>query len=90
MRAPAEVVGPETHARAAEVAPKADRQPKAKQERKERKPTVTRTTAEARLWAARTLAANGADVAEIARQTGLSREAAILLVRTAARKAQAR
>lgn len=55
--------------------PKHAKQPKGK------KPAVTRTTADARLWAARTLAANGADVAEIARQTGLSREAAILLVR---------
>lgn len=44
-------------------------------------PRVTRTTADARLWAARTLAANGADVGEIARQTGLSREAAGLLIR---------
>jgi trimeric autotransporter adhesin len=47
------------------------------------KPQVTRTTADARLWAAKTLAANGADAADIARQTGLSREAAGLLVRSA-------
>lgn len=59
------------------------KQPKPAKQPKGKKPAVTRTTADARLWAARTLAANGADVGEIARQTGLSREAAILLVRRA-------
>lgn len=48
---------------------------------KPEKPRVTRRKEDARLWAARTMAANGTDAAEIARQTGISRDAALLLVR---------
>lgn len=98
VRAPAGIVGLEAHTRAPAAARMVEKQPKPviekrakvekpakppKSDRKARKPAVTRTTADARLWAARTLADNGADVGEIARQTGLSREAAILLVRRA-------
>jgi hypothetical protein len=68
---------------AAKAAAKAEREAaKAGAPAKPGKPPVTRTTADARLWAAKTLAASGADAADIARQTGLSREAAGLLVRT--------
>src|SRR5690606_32883616 len=67
---PAEIVGLEKHTRAgiARVVKQevvaAPAKPE-KKERKSRKPAVTRSTADARLWAARTLAENGADVAEI-------------------------
>jgi hypothetical protein len=77
-----EIVGSGDHeapARRDKVKP--PRKQRAAKPTKSLRPVVTRSTADARLWAARTLADSGVDVAEIARQTGLSRDAAILLVR---------
>jgi hypothetical protein len=60
---------------------KAARTAKAKRRRRQPQPgtPAARQQTSAQIWAARTLAANGADADEIVRQTGLARDAVLLL-----------